>query len=256
MPRYYRRRRYYSRYSKARRARQLLKKEPVYQNPTGEFRHLYYETVKYNSPGVMGTRDQPKLMQYLRANAIYDIDPGNQPYLVPIGYADANSKYDHYCVTASKITMQHSYWSYSNSTWNMTATQGSQIPIWTGICLQDEYTQYPGVWQQLTRDHTTSWDEMMPGSNMHHSRPFQTQAFTQTLWFSANKYFSTPDPRDVDTLCSIFAGTPTDTAWFVLYMVPITPRPDAATDYGVWMTRIHVDYYVKLFEPKTQGVPL
>lgn len=248
MPRYYRRRRPYSR-----RSRYGLRKMKVYQSPSTSFRKMSYDAMKMVQPGI-NTGFIPNWHFMIRANSIYDPDAsaGGE---TAIGYESAAAGFNHYTVYAARITIHWTPYSSKGAEYAIGMNEGNGIPIWVGVGLVADQTALTQDYKTLSQDHTWSWD-LMTLQNAAFGQPSGWKSYTQTKWFNAKTYFNTSSPKDVESISAPFGTNPVDMAYFGVATIATHAKVFApeATDFGMWTAHYHVEFWVDLQEPKYQGV--
>lgn len=247
MPRYYRKRRP-SRYS-----RRGMMRMKVLQQPLTAYRKMTYDCVKYIAPAY-NIGYVPTIGFMFRANSIYDPD-----YAVStaeaIGYTTAEAEYYHYTVIAARMTALWLPYSTSNTQYSRNQQEGAGVPIWIGLGLQGTNAANTVAYDNLSKDKNWNWDMtvMLPGAS-NHMTPVGNPT-RQVKWFNAKSFFNIASPEDVDSVGAQMGANPSDQCYFCLASaVTTTGVFGTLTDFGLWSIQVHIDYWVKLGEPKETGV--
>lgn len=164
-----------------------------------------------------------------RANSLYDPNytgVGHQP----LGYDQAATLYERYCVVASKITVK-----LASQT-----TDNGYLPTIFGI-YQDNDSTPPSSAQAMIEQGRCKHRIITANPNASNSSTVLTSSY------SAKKYYGYKDFRDAkDSISSAMGGNPGKIRYFVLFAEPLDPN---LADIPPLPVLVQIDFIVKLMEP-------
>ncbi len=165
-------------------------------------------------------------VRVFRANDLYDPDvtvTGHQPR----GFDEIMPLYDHFCVVGSKISV------------NFQPASATALPWICGIALLDNTTLLTTPTSYM-ESRNVVWKTMNSVSN----------GVTVSKTFSAKKFFTKPHPLSVDSLRGNNSSSPTEGAYYHVFVAGIGVGSDA----GITQNSAMLNYSAIFSEPKNPGI--
>lgn len=240
-------------YRKRRYGRSKYMAMKVYRSPMTSTRRMTYDCDKFIHPSYSITQ-VPTISNWFRANSVYDPDVAIN-LASAVGYASARDTFDHYVVMAARCTTVWYPYSTDNTMYTRNQAEGPSIPVWLGLGLRHDGSALLETWDNLMGSREWNWDScvMTPCENNY---PISAKKYRQTLWYDAKQFFNTTAPEADTTLGADMQTNPIDQAYFVLASAVQRTGAYAVqpTQWGTWAVHVHIDFYVRLQEPKPGDV--
>lgn len=183
---------------------------------------MKYQETMLQDPGV-----GPAVhVRVFRANDLYDPDvtvTGHQPR----GFDEIMPLYDHFCVVGSKISV------------NFQPATATNLPWICGIALLDNTTLLTTPTNYM-ESRNVVWKTMNANAN----------GVTVSKSFSAKKFFNKPHPLSVDSLRGNNGASPTEGAYYHVFVAGI----GVGTDAGQTQNSAMLSYSAIFTEPKNPGI--